>query len=438
MARLKRITAAAVILLDIALVNGVDADQTLDSINKGVKYYRHYNYGKALACFEEALIKGPKHEKSNMARYAVSIIKGSDKFLQSIQREEGLLRLGKGDGALPKSLSEKHHAFARKLVTGKFYLQIVESHLTRALELEPDNAGIRTLLANAYYFAMEYAKSRGEFEKNIAADPRDLYSMKMAGDASIAIGDFDNAKKNYTLLIKANDVSALKFQHGEIEKVRQIIKALPETYKDIDELFESEKLDEAELMLKKRISLNSADYIALTALGQIYQDRGDGKNALNLYEAASRIAPDYPIAHLFLGRAYFLMRRYDEALYELKKFKEKMALLPNMDSRTKKMYINSLYYLAEIYYTLKQYNDFKAQAEDVLRLDPKEQDAYYNLAIYFYVAERKRSEAYKYFKKVIELDPGSEIAKRSEYAIEFMRKNPDPRMAPDFSFIDEK
>jgi len=196
--------------------------------------------------------------------------------------------------------------------------------------------------------------------------------------------------------------------------------------------------DEPEGVLKKRISLNQNDYIALTELGWLYQERGDRKNALRLLKTAVRIAPDYSIAHLYLGRIYYLERDYDSAISELGLFKEKMRLLPKMDDKTKKMYMNALYYLSEVYFTLEMYEKAKAEADEILEIDPKEQDAYYLMGVYYYKYEHSRSKAYQSFNKVIELGPDGHLAKYARYAIEFMRNNPDSRFAPDFSFIDQE
>ena len=76
--------------------------------------------------------------------------------------------------------------------------------------------------------------------------------------------------------------------------------------------------------------------------------------------------------------------------------------------------------------------------DEILKLDPKEQEAYYILGVYYYKHEHSRSKAYQSFNKVIELKPDGRLAKYTRYAIEFMRNNPDSRFAPDFSFIDQE
>lgn len=198
------------------------------------------------------------------------------------------------------------------------------------------------------------------------------------------------------------------------------------------------KTGETEAIMKKRLSLNGADYIAMTELGIICQDRGDRKTALNLFKKAVKTAPDYPIAHLCLGRLYFLTQENEEAVAELNLFKEKMDMLPNMDEDARKRYVDNLYYLSDVYFTLKRYKDAKRGIDRILEIDPEQQDAYYDLGVCYYVYDHSRSKAYQAFMKAVELDSTSSTAKRAKYAIEFMRNNPDPRVIPDFSFIDQE
>jgi len=190
--------------------------------------------------------------------------------------------------------------------------------------------------------------------------------------------------------------------------------------------------------LNERISKNSGDYVALTKLGIIYQDQGHRKEAMRVFKKAIDIAPDYPDARFFIGRLYFIEREFDRAIEELKGYKSKMKSAPNLDEKTKKLYINDLYYLSEVYFLLKRYPEAREELEEILKLSPKEPEAYYDLGVYYYVHEHSRSRAYNNFKKAIELDPSSEAAKSAEYAIEFIRTNPDSRFAPDFSFIDRE
>jgi len=183
---------------------------------------------------------------------------------------------------------------------------------------------------------------------------------------------------------------------------------------------------------------NKKDSIAMTELGRTYLEKGDRSKALNTFSRAVKIDPDYPMAHFFLGKLHYLMRDYDDAISELNIFKEKMKPLLAANKENTRTYIECLYYIGEVYFTLERYDESRIETEEILRIDPKEQDAHYNLGVYYYVREHNRSRAYNFFMKTINIAPGTDIAKNAKYAIEFMRNNPDSRIAPDFSFINKE
>lgn len=209
------------------------------------------------------------------------------------------------------------------------------------------------------------------------------------------------------------------------------------TYQEIDELIENNRLEKAERALIERLSKDKSNYIILTALGSVYIEKGERKKALKSLNNAVTINPDYPLAHFFLGRLYFLMQESEKAVAEFSIFTEKMVISPETNDETKKFYINKLHYICETYFTLKRYALCRKKIDTILKLDPNNQTALYNLAVYYYVYEHSRPKAYELFKKAQDLDPTTYIAKRAQYAIEYIRTNPDSRVMPDFSFIDK-
>jgi len=179
------------------------------------------------------------------------------------------------------------------------------------------------------------------------------------------------------------------------------------------------------------------DASTLSSLGEACRREGDYKKALKYLDKAISIDPKYPMAYMYKGKLYFSMQKFEEVPAEFDLFRESMRPLAANDD-IKQFYIESLHDICTTYFELKKYEKARAILDEILKLSPKDQVAIYNSGIYYYVYERNRSSAYSLFSKAIEIDPATHTAAKARYAIEFMRANSDPRMEPDFSFIDQE
>ena len=182
----------------------------------------------------------------------------------------------------------------------------------------------------------------------------------------------------------------------------------------------------------------AGDYESLVIEGLERQESGDRKAALEIFRKAADRYPEEPASHFLLGRAFFLMQKGDEAEKEFRLYRQKVDALAELKGDAIGAHISNLFKISEIYFILGRFTQAKETNEEIIRLDPKNQSAYYNLGIYYYNHEHNRSTAYNNFKKVVDLDKNSDTAKKAEYAIGFIRNNPDPRVSPDFSFIDKE
>ena len=214
--------------------------------------------------------------------------------------------------------------------------------------------------------------------------------------------------------------------------------AAPLLYKDVENRIEKGEFDEAESLLNNiYLSLNDKDVTALSMLGMIYQETGDRKKAAGFLNKALKIDPRYPPAHFYLGKNYYREMRDDEAASEFAAFRASVKEPSGFSDDEKLFYINALGEISEIYFNLKIFDEFYAANQQILNISPDDQTAIYNMGVYYYVYGRSNSKAYQLFNKTIALSPDSNLAKKARYAIEFMRANPDPRVAPDFDFIDK-
>ncbi|MDD5136615.1 MAG: tetratricopeptide repeat protein [Candidatus Omnitrophica bacterium] len=213
--------------------------------------------------------------------------------------------------------------------------------------------------------------------------------------------------------------------------------AAPLIYKDVERRIRAGEFDNAESLLNAYLSSSDKDVTALSMLGRLYQDTGNKKKAAQFLKKAVKIDPGYPPAHFFLGKNYYKEMKDDEAVSEFAVFRSRMEQMSSLDEEEKAFYIDALDEISEIYFNLKMFDDFYAVNQRILEISPKDQAAVYNMGVYYYLCARNNSKAYQLFNKVIALAPDSDLAKKATYTIEFMRANPDPRMAPDLDFIDK-
>lgn len=213
--------------------------------------------------------------------------------------------------------------------------------------------------------------------------------------------------------------------------------AAPLIYKDVERRMEEKEFDNAKKLLGIYISLNDKDVTALSMLGRLYQEAGDLKRGAQFLNKAIKIDPDYPPAHFFLGKNYYKAMKDDEAASEFAVFMARMGELPALIKEEQAFYVHALDEISEIYFNLKMYEEFYAVNQQILKMLPDDQTATYNMGVYYYVYDHNGSKAYQFFKKAFDLAADSSLAKKTRYAIEFMRANPDSRMAPDFDFIDK-
>ncbi|MBD3426723.1 MAG: tetratricopeptide repeat protein [Candidatus Omnitrophica bacterium] len=405
-----------------------------------IAYYGLMEYEKAREHFTRAEELGPGSENIELVDYTLRVIYNNREVLADIERSKELLASESGPRELIiERMAAGHLSVLDRIVSREYYFpSVIMAHiiwLKRNIEYLP---GIHTLSADIYYSGMFYEQAIEDYKKAIEEEPDNARLYRSLADSYVATGGFDEAQEHYRkaleLLRREGSKSSLK----EADRIERIKKALPRRYQDIAELIRLGRYQEAEEVCRRRISLNPADYAAITQMGQIYWKRGQRRTAIKLFRKAIRIAPDYPTAHLYLGKAYFFERKMKKGIAQFDIFREKMELLPDTDEDTQDFYISALNYIAYMYATSKDYDGAMDQYTRILEIDPEHQDAHYNIALCYYAGEHNRSRAYSYLKKAIELDSDSATARRAKYFIDYIRRNPDPRVVADLTFIYEE
>ncbi len=406
----------------------------------GQGHYGLMEYTKAYEYLKKAEGIGTKGEETRALSYAISSFEKNRDLLENIEELNDLLKRPEEDaGSIHQKMVTAHFTVLNRLLSEKYYYPaVVVPHIMWLKENVPEMEGLNALSGDVYYAAMFYNKAIESYEKAIEEDPENVRLRQALADCQVAIGDFDNAEESYQKAIEVHMQKGAKKTSSEVLELEKIKKSLPRTYKDISVLIEAGQLQEAEDICRKRISLNPGDYAAITQLGQIYWEKKRRRAAIRLFRKVTQRAPDYPLAHFFLGRAYVFERKPVKAIAEFNIFKKKMEMLPAMDEETVDFYVSALHYISYMYSTMKRYDDVIIECRKIIKLKPDDQRAHYNLAVTYYLSYNEPSRAYSELQKVIEIDPSTYMAGAAKYYIDYIRRNPDPRLMSDFRFIYEE
>lgn len=405
-------------------------------MNIGMAYYGLMQYDRAYNFLNEAVALDRKNDLKKFLKYAISKIEANRDSLNYISEKNALLEEDGGRKVIIDMLKLRHIDILHDILSDKYYYAaLANAHVTWLKKNAPETPGLRSFSGDVNYSAMLYSAAEDDYREAIDANPGDAELHKKLADCLVAVGDFDNASEYYDKAINLYKKKGISEDDRRISELKKISQALPKKYSDIAAFLKKKRYRDAETICKKRISLNPGDYVAITQLGEIYWERDKRREASKLFQRATKIAPDYPTAHLFLGKSLFFSQKYKRALKEFSLFRKKMKMLPEMDDDTLDFYISALHSISYFYSSLKRYDKMARMCKEIIALRPDDQSAHYNLAICHYKHYRNRSRAYNELKKVIEIDYATVIADKAEYFIAYIRRNPDPRFTADFTFI---
>ena len=400
-------------------------------LDLGLAYYGLMEYGKAYEYFKKVEQVGAGSGTKEILSYTLAKMDANRSILEKIERlkqDETSEEMAAAQLTMLNELMREKH----------YYPAVVLPHLLWLKDNVEGFPAIEKLSGDVYYSAMFYKRAAEEYKKAVEKDPENAKLYRTLADCQVAMGDYDGAEENYDKSILLYREDGGRDAKRKIKRISKIMQALPRKYEDVAELMKTGDYDEAEDICRSRISLNSGDYVAITQLGQAFWYKGKRSSALKIFKKVIKIAPDYPVAHLFLGRTYFFQNKTRRAFKEFEVYIEKMDMLPEMDDENKDGYVSNLNYICYLYSTQKKYDDAMRICHKAISLDPEDQAAHYNMGVYYYVNVHNRSRAYSEFQKVIDIDPGSRFADDAKYCVDYMRRNPDSRIIGNFSFVYEE
>jgi len=201
----------------------------------------------------------------------------------------------------------------------------------------------------------------------------------------------------------------------------------------IDALVKGERTDEAIIYCQKRIMVYPEETASYYMLGNLYEEKRKFKDAEKIYKKLKEAFPDDALPYFYLGRTYFSENHPAAALQELslsETLSEKIT-----DSEERKENLSQVWDLmAQIYQDdLEDYKKAADVSKKRIELEPENWDAHYDLGTaYAYLGWAPN--AYKEFNLILEKNPGTDIARDAEDAINYVRQGKNPKKSGNVLF----
>jgi tetratricopeptide (TPR) repeat protein len=238
----------------------------------------------------------------------------------------------------------------------------------------------------------------------------------LAGRVFSLIDDLGNAKKYLEKVVKLNPstVEAYALLASVYSKQRDYTPAAS-AYNKVIELdpkradayfglgdiyFRMQRWTDAIAALEKGVSFDSSRKETLFTIGNAYEELRDFAKAADAYEKYLNSKPENPwTGYLRLGSCRMELAQYDQAVAALEQ-----AL------KAQPQDVNVNYRLAQAYEKAGQLKEAQATYENLVALNPGDAATYYGLIVRMYDGAGQYDNAIEAAKKVIELNPKSEIA----------------------------
>ena len=147
------------------------------------------------------------------------------------------------------------------------------------------------------------------------------------------------------------------------------------------------------------------------ALGYLHVQLGNHEIAVDMYNKAIAIKPDFAAAYCGIGEAYRCMKRYTDAIAACKKA---IAIKPDLTA--------AYFHMGRAYSNLERYTDAIAAFKKAIALKPDYADAYFHMA-QAYEEMKRYADAIAAYKQFLRLEPKGFSADRVRETIsELLRK----------------
>ena len=205
-----------------------------------------------------------------------------------------------------------------------------------ALLLDPSNVNVHNSLGVCYGILGDYVKALEEFEETIRIDPEETMALYNAGLANLLMENRDKALEYFLVADgKEEDIFEVAFQIGRLyletgkpeqgkKNLEKAIRLNPDSGIALRYLGECcvamNLTDEAIFAYKKAIRQNPNDAESLSALGSLFDLKGENPEITAIFcQQSIDIAPENGLFRYRLGNLYLKKNQLEDALEQFRK-----------------------------------------------------------------------------------------------------------------------
>jgi len=266
------------------------------------------------------------------------------------------------------------HLQIRNLMELKHY-DTAHTILLKREKTEPDNGDLKLMLGYLHSTTDDLKKAKQKFDEALHLD------VEEKAEVLYQIGILFKNKERYDLSKKY-----LQQSHKLDPESQNTIFYLAYAYERLSENKRSEEF------YYKYLENNQLDEIAWYNLGHVYVKQADEKQALECFEKAVTIDPQFNLAYLSRCRSLINLEEYLPAIEYLSDYLEKK---PNS--------VEALYDLAHCHYKLDNYETARTIYNEILSRDDELPHIWLALAMTYSDVKKFRS-ATRFLKKALQYD----------------------------------
>jgi len=218
-------------------------------------------------------------------------------------------------------------------------IQDAIKELKTALKLDSSNVNVHNSLGVCFGLLGNYEPAIKEFKKAISLEPEEYMALYNLGLVYILTEKRDQALELFLKADKINgDAYEVAFQTGKLylelgdpskgriylERAADLKPKSGAVYRYLGDCHAADNMtQEAIAAYRKAIKLNPQDAASISALGCLFEARGENPEITLMFCRESvGLAPDNALFRYRLGRLYFNQNRLDDALSEFQKAQE--------------------------------------------------------------------------------------------------------------------